>query len=212
MPRIRQVLPSGYISSTSLLVIVPERSVPVTTVPKPGIVNTRSIGSLGIPPASRGTVFAASAAMTSFSCAMPCPVTEETRTSGAFSMIVPFSSSRISASAISSHSSSTRSHLVSTSMIFFTPSSSRICMCSRVCGMMPSSAATTIRTRSMPTAPAAMLLTSFSWPGTSTMPHRLPSLRSNQVKPRSVVIPLCFSSLRRSVSRPVSALISAVLP
>ncbi len=46
--------------------------------------------------------------------------------------------------------------------------------CSRVWGMMPSSAAITSITMSMPPTPASMFLMSPSWPGTSTMPSRLP--------------------------------------
>ena len=42
--------------------------------------------------------------------------------------------------------------------------------CSRVCGMTPSSAAMTRTTKSMPVAPASMLCTRPSWPGTSTKP------------------------------------------
>ncbi len=42
--------------------------------------------------------------------------------------------------------------------------------CSRVCGMTPSSAAITSITKSMPVAPASMLCTRPSWPGTSTKP------------------------------------------
>ena len=44
--------------------------------------------------------------------------------------------------------------------------------CSRVCGLMDSSAATTNSTRSMPPTPASMFLTKRSWPGTSTKPRR----------------------------------------
>ena len=51
------------------------------------------------------------------------------------------------------------------------PSRSRIARCSRVCGMTPSSAATTRSAKSMPVAPASMLLTNRSWPGTSTKPR-----------------------------------------
>ena len=40
--------------------------------------------------------------------------------------------------------------------------------CSRVCGITDSSAATTSSTASMPWAPASMLRTKRSWPGTST--------------------------------------------
>ncbi len=45
--------------------------------------------------------------------------------------------------------------------------------CSRVCGLMPSSAAITSSTRSMPPTPASMLRTKRSWPGTSTKPRRI---------------------------------------
>ena len=54
------------------------------------------------------------------------------------------------------------------------PSSSRISRCSRVCGIAPSSAATTSSAKSMPVAPASMVWTSLSWPGTSTKPSTSP--------------------------------------
>src|SRR5207247_1352199 len=66
-------------------------------------------------------------------------------------------------------------------------------------------------TRSMPCAPASMLRMKRSWPGTSTMPARSPSA-SRYAKPRSIEMPRSFSSLRRSVSWPVSARMSEVLP
>ena len=44
--------------------------------------------------------------------------------------------------------------------------------CSRVCGLMDSSAAMTNSTRSMPLTPASMFLTKRSCPGTSTKPRR----------------------------------------
>ena len=49
-----------------------------------------------------------------------------------------------------------------------TPSSRQMSKCSRVCGMTDSSAATTSSTASMPPAPASMLRTKRSCPGTST--------------------------------------------
>ena len=78
--------------------------------------------------------------------------------------------------------------------------------------MIPSSAAITRSTRSIPAAPAVMLWINFSWPGTSISPALFPSPSSKEAKPRSVVIPLRFSSGRRSVSSPVSARIRAVFP
>ncbi len=93
----------------------------------------------------------------------------------------------------------------------WTPSKSRIKACSSVCGMTPSSAATTSRATLMPVAPATMRLTNRSWPGTSTMPKRISSTWKC-AKPSSMVMPRAFSSGSRSVSMPVRALTSAVLP
>ena len=73
-------------------------------------------------------------------------------------------------------------------------------------------AATTSMTRSIPTTPATMLLINFSWPGTSMIPTRSPFFKSNQVNPRSIVIPRRCSSSQRSVFRPVRALINVVFP
>ena len=64
----------------------------------------------------------------------------------------------------------------------------------------------------MPLAPASMFFTKRSWPGTSTKP-RLKSLdRARCAKPRSIEMPRRFSSASRSVSTPVSAPTSVVLP
>ena len=142
----------------------------------------------------------------------PAPVAADTLTSGACSRNVPESSSLTSSSIISSHSSSTRSHLFSTMILFSIPRRFRISMCSLVCGMIPSSAAITRSTRSIPTTPATMLLMNFSCPGTSMIPARSPPGRSKYVNPKSIVIPLRCSSSQRSVFLPVSALISVVLP
>ena len=57
-----------------------------------------------------------------------------------------------------------------------------------------------------------MFLTKRSWPGTSTIPMGRPSGSSRSAKPRSMVMPRAFSSGSRSVSMPVSALTSEVLP
>jgi hypothetical protein len=84
--------------------------------------------------------------------------------------------------------------------------------CSRVWGMTPSSAATTSRTRSIPVAPATMVRTSPSCPGTSTTPRLKPPGSSSRAKPSSMVMPRSFSSGSRSVSTPVRARTSAVLP
>ena len=74
------------------------------------------------------------------------------------------------ASLASGAPASTRSDLVSATQPRSMPSRSTIARCSRVCGITPSSAATTSNTKSMPLAPASMLCTKRSWPGTSTKP------------------------------------------
>ena len=66
--------------------------------------------------------------------------------------------------------SSTRSIRVSATTAEPTPSRRQISMCSRVWGITDSSAATTSSTTSNPEAPASMLRTKRSWPGTSTKP------------------------------------------
>ena len=78
--------------------------------------------------------------------------------------------------------------------------------CSRVWGITPSSAATTSRYRSMPVAPATIVRTKRSWPGTSTTDSRRPDgqRRAARSRARSRSRARC-SSGRRSVSTPVSA-------
>ena len=127
---------------------------------------------------------------------------------GACSRNVPRTSPRMSARTRSSHSRSARSILlraINPPGIF---SSWRISRCSRVCGITPSSAATTSMARSTVLTPAAMVRTNFSCPGTSMMAISLPK----KAKPRSVVIPRSFSSFNRSVSIPVSARTREVFP
>ena len=111
-------------------------------------------------------------------------------------------------------SGSTRSDLVSTVRPRRTCSRRQISKCSRVCGLMDSSAAMTSMTMSMPPTPASILRTKRSWPGTSTKPRRigLGAGSSRWAKPRSMVMPRRFSSSRRSASMPVNALTSAVFP
>ncbi|HSG75252.1 MAG TPA: hypothetical protein VLA30_03865 [Burkholderiales bacterium] len=84
--------------------------------------------------------------------------------------------------------------------------------CSRVCGITPSSAATTSSARSIPVTPAVMLRTKRSCPGTSMKAMGSPPDCGRYAKPRSIDMPRRFSSGSRSVSTPVSARTSAVLP
>ena len=87
---------------------------------------------------------------------------------------------------------STRSILVSATSPCRSPISVRMCRCSRVCGMMPSSAATTKITTSTPCAPATMLRMKSTCPGTSTTPTIRSSASRQGAKPRSMVSPRCF--------------------
>ena len=106
---------------------------------------------------------------------MPSPVTTETGRMSAPARPVPVSVLAISVSTCARRSGEARSDFVSATMPCRMPSRSTIARCSRVCGMTPSSAATTSSTKSMPVAPASMLCTNFSCPGTSTKPSVAPS-------------------------------------
>lgn len=64
----------------------------------------------------------------------------------------------------------------------------------------------------MPDAPESMCRMNRTWPGTSTTPTRSPEGRFMEAKPSSMVSPRSFSSLSRSQSMPVIALMSDVLP
>ncbi len=64
----------------------------------------------------------------------------------------------------------------------------------------------------MPVVPATIVRTNRSCPGTSTTLSERPDGRSMRAKPSSMEIPRSRSSGRRSVSTPVSARISDVLP
>ena len=128
----------------------------------------------------------------------------------------PRKKSSISSRTTSSVSASTRSDFVRTTIPRGIASSRQISKCSRVCGLLPSSAAITSSTISMPPTPASMLRTNRSCPGTSTKPSRSFSPESDNssrlAKPRSIVIPRRFSSSSLSASTPVSALTKVVLP
>ena len=64
----------------------------------------------------------------------------------------------------------------------------------------------------MPVAPATIVRTNRSCPGTSTTLSERPDGRSMRAKPSSIEIPRSRSCGRRSVSTPVSARTSDVLP
>ncbi len=158
---------------------------------------------------------AAAAASAPRNAGSPARVVAEHATIAAPSSADPASAVRISSSTRRIHSGSTRSDLVSATTPPRTPSSVTMSRCSRVCGMMPSSAATTSIARSTPVAPASIVRTNASCPGTSTIPsvpENAGSSSCSGANPSSMVIPRRFSSGSRSVSTPVSAFTSAVLP
>ncbi len=211
-PRTRARRPAGRISSSSPTSRAPATSVPVATVPKPFIVKTRSTGRRSSPSACRGAASSASSRSAARSASSPSPVRAETRTTGRPSRNDPRTSSAVSCSATVWAVSSARSLLVSTTSPRGIPSRRQIWKCSRVCGITDSSAATTSSTASMPWAPASMLRTKRSWPGTSTNEATSDGPSSACAKPRSIVMPRSFSCGRRSGSLPVSARTSALLP
>ena len=212
IPRTLAWSPWGYTSTRSSSVTWPAATVPVTTVPNPRIVKTRSIGRRKVASIPREGTARARAVSASRSSGSPWPVFAETGRIRASSRNVPRRKPRTSSWTSSSHSGSARSALVSTTSPLGTRSSWQIARCSRVCGITPSSAAMISMTRSIPPTPASMFFTNRSCPGTSTMPSVRPSPRSRWAKPMSMVMPRSFSSLRRSGSIPVSARTKLDLP
>src|ERR1035437_3207897 len=210
--RTRTSCSPGKSVSVSRAAIRPPSSVPVTTGPKPFIVNARSRKT-------RGTRFVRSSrtrpraarVRAAFSASRPAPVTAETATRGAFARNEPRTRARISSSTRAPVSASARSLFVRAITPAPTPRSFRMSRCSRVYGMMESSDATANRTRSTPCAPATIVLTNSSWPGTSTN-ENIVSSHAAWANPRSIVMPRAFSSGRRSGSVPVSARTSALFP
>jgi len=204
-PRTRASRPDGSSTSWSPRPIVPDHSVPVTTVPAPRIVNTRSTWSLGGAPSSaRDGASAATVSSAARSSSSPAPVRVLVATAR-----TPGSSSPASAVA---RAGSARSAFVIATTPRSTPRLRSTLRCSTVWGITPSSAAIVMRKRSMPVAPATIVRTKRSWPGTSTTDSRRPDGRTRAAKPRSIEMPRSRSSGRRSVSTPVSSRISAVLP
>ncbi len=145
---------------------MPDHSVPVTTVPAPRTVNTRSTCRRSGPSEIRDATRAAARASAARSASNPTPLRTDTGTISA-----PGSNAAASAAA---RSGDARSVLVIATTPTFTPNAASTAACSRVWGITPSSAATTIRYRSMPVAPATIVRTNRSCPGTSTTETRPP--------------------------------------
>ena len=210
--RTRTSRSSGVNQSRSPSAISPCINVPVTIVPSPGKLKTRSIGRYGGRSGARGGSSASAVWMAARSSGNPKPVSAETATTGALCAFVPCVASRTSSLANSRSSSVTVSALLKTTIVRCTFKYSRIARCSRVCGRGPSFAATTSSKSSIPAAPASMLCKNRSCPGTSTMPASRPSSKRKRAKPRSSVMPRKRSSSQRSGSVPVSARTRVDLP
>src|SRR5438876_183915 len=88
-PRIFATSPRGKTSTRSSTPSAPAASVPVTTVPKPLIVNTRSMGSRGSCSVPRAGTVAARRRNVARSSSSPAPVLADTGTTGAPSRNVP---------------------------------------------------------------------------------------------------------------------------
>ena len=168
-------MPFGSTSTGASIEMLPEIAVPVTTVPKPLRVNTLSTGSLKMPFTGFGSTFKAISFIFSLSSSKLYPVFEDTGIISALSRKVPFTKFLISSVMSVSQSFSTRSDFVKAIKPFFILRRLHMARCSRLCGIIPSSAAITNSTISMPPAPASIFFISFSWPGTSTIPTLRPS-------------------------------------
>ncbi|CAJ6204410.1 Uncharacterised protein [Burkholderia pseudomallei] len=176
MLRTRTVSPVRATASESPVRTRPATAVPVTTVPCPASVNTRSTASRNRPSSRRARQASAVSRRCAFNAATPASSGSLARVSktGASASGEAASHARISSRTRATRAASTRSHFVSASAPCATPSSCRIDRCSRVCGITPSSAAITTSAKSIPHAPAAIVWTSFSWPGTSMKPSTSP--------------------------------------
>ncbi len=212
MERTRPCRPDGSTVTASPIRSRPDHAVPVTTVPTPARENDRSTGRRKRSVPLRGSSVSARAARRALSSSRPRPVRTDVATGASNATLDPASRSATSSSTRSSHSGSTRSALVTTGMPAAMPRCSRTARCSSVCGMIPSSAATTSSARSIPEAPATIVRTKSSWPGTSTIPATAPPGNASGAKLRSIVIPRRRSSASRSMGRPLNAATSADFP
>ena len=172
-PRIRTGLLTPVSHRLSPTRTSPDSAVPVTTRPAPFTVKARSM--------ARRKRWCSAWARAGRCCrwarraSIPRPsvatVTNSVASAKPYSCRVASTSSRTA----STRASSTRSALVRATVSCGLPVSWRICRCSRVCAITPSSQATTSRAWSIPPTPASMLDKNFSCPGTSINPSTRPS-------------------------------------
>ena len=168
--RIRTDCPPGSSSSRSPFFTSPALAVPVTTSPTPLMLKLRSIDRRK-PPVLR-CLWWVSAAVTKcfFSASSPCPDWLDTAKDTCSGQRRVCRSASTCCSTSLTRSASTRSTLLITTHKASTPKISSTSICSRVCGMGPSSAATTSRPISTPLIPEIMVLINRLWPGTSINP------------------------------------------
>ena len=168
--RTRAAGPLGARRRLSPTATWPAWTVPATMVPAPARVNTRSTARRKSPSAARAGRLRAASTRWLRRASTPAPVRADTGKIGAPARQPPASRAWICALTSARRSGLARSALVRATAPRRMPSRLRICRCSRVCGIGPSSAATMSSAKSMPLAPASMVGTNFSWPGTSTKP------------------------------------------
>ena len=187
-------------------------SVPVTILPAPTAANARSIHRRGRLTSGAEGAVSVILSMARRRLSNPFLLIESTQIIGADSRKVPIVRSSTSIFAISIVSSSTKPVCVRTTIPCVMPKSSRIRKCSSDCGFQPSGAATTNMHASTDPTPASMFFKNLMCPGTSINEICLPEGNSVNAKPRSMVRPRSFSSLKRSGSVPVNARTKVDLP
>ena len=160
---------SGNNSTTSPLEIIPLLTVPVTIVPYPCLLNTLSTYNLKFSELTGSLTVFAKLKIFSFKLFIPFPVKLSTLMILDDDKTVPFLIFSISWITISIHSSSTVSIFVITIMPLIIARLSKICKCSNVWGITPSSAATTNNPKWIVEAPATIFRMNFWCPGTSTI-------------------------------------------
>ena len=160
--RTRTSKPAGSTRSVSPAPTEPDQSVPVTTVPMPASVNERSMKSRVGP--GRGGRLSGDGGQRLTELLQPRARAGADGQDG--------DSGHELASLLERERelgrSSTASAFVTATTPRSTPSRRRMARCSCVCGRAPSPASMTSRKRSMPVAPATIVRTNRSCPGTST--------------------------------------------
>ena len=191
-----------------LSLILPDNTVPVTTVPKPFLRKTLSTNILKIPLSNFDNGLLDKCIISFFKSSIPIFNKVETLIIFAFSKKLFFTNVLISLIISSNHSGSTKSILFIIIIPEFIFKIFKILKCSFVWGIIPSSAAITKIAQSIALTPETIFLINFSCPGTSIIEIWL----FKCAKPISIVNPLFISSLRLSVFWPVKLFTIDVFP